>query len=280
MKNVLLTGATGFVGRQILKSLLACNCDVTIVVRPGWQDRIPFALGDTTVIEVDNLFAVSTEWWAGVLGGIDTVIHSAWYAEPGKYLTSEKNIDCLIGTSQLAKAAVHSRVQKFIGLGSCIEYQMVETPLDVDSPLDPTTVYSGAKVAAFHALTQFFEQTDTAFLWCRLFYLFGEGEDSRRLVPFLHEKMRKGEVADLTSGNQIRDFMDVSEAAQRIVDLAQTGATGPANICTGQGQTVRALAEGIADGYKSPELLNFGARPDNLVDPPYVVGVPTLPKYS
>jgi dTDP-6-deoxy-L-talose 4-dehydrogenase (NAD+) len=50
---------------------------------------------------------------------------------------------------------------------------------------------------------------------------------------------------------------------------------GPVNVCSGTPITVRELAEKIAYEYGRQDLLKFGARPDNLVDPPYVVGVKT-----
>ena len=66
------------------------------------------------------------------------------------------------------------------------------------------------------------------------------------------------------------------QAADMIIDGAFSQIEGAANICTGQGQTVRKLAESIADQYGRRDLLNFGARPDNLVDPPCIIGVPTI----
>ena len=111
------------------------------------------------------------------------------------------------------------------------------------------------------------------FVWCRLFYLYGEGEDERRLVPYLRSKLKAGEPAELSSGTQIRDFLDVCEAGRMIVEAALGTVQGPVNICSGAGVTVRALAEQIADEYGRRDLLRFGVRPDNLVDPPVVVGV-------
>jgi len=111
------------------------------------------------------------------------------------------------------------------------------------------------------------------FLWARLFYLYGVGENSRRLVPYLHQQVQAGQVADLTSGTQIRGFMDVDDAAALLVADAFSTRTGVSNIASGQGTTVRQLAEDIADGYGRRELLNFGARADNLTDPPMVVGL-------
>jgi dTDP-6-deoxy-L-talose 4-dehydrogenase (NAD+) len=106
-----------------------------------------------------------------------------------------------------------------------------------------------------------------------VFYLSGEGEDSRRLVPYLRAKLAAGEPAELTSGNQVRDHLDVREVAQLIVNHALGDETGPINICSGVPVTVRQLAERIADEYGRRDLLKFGARPDNPLDPPYVVGI-------
>ena len=155
----------------------------------------------------------------------------------------------------------------------CFEYDLTVGVLDVETPLRPLTPYAGAKAGAFMALSQWLPQQDVEFAWCRLFYLHGEGEDARRLVPYLHTKLIAGEPAELTSGNQIRDFLDVREAGRMIVETALSDEQGPVNICSGVPVTVRQLAEQIADEYGRRDLLKFGARPDNLVDPPCVVGI-------
>ena len=275
MTNVLLTGATGFVGQHILAELEQRGHRVVIPVRPNWQSRIEIDSELTQVFETKDLFLEDYDWWCHALGGVDLIVHSAWYAEPGSYLTSEKNLDCLSTTLLLAKAAAAMGVKRFVGLGTCIEYEISDEPLTVESPLAPTTPYSAAKVAAFFTLQQWFKQVGVSFLWCRLFHLYGAGEHPKRLVPFLHENLKNGRVVDLTSGTQIRDFVPVEDAAKMIVDGALSTLQGAANICSGNGRPLRALAEEIADLYGRRDLLNFGARPDNLVDPPMIVGIPT-----
>jgi dTDP-6-deoxy-L-talose 4-dehydrogenase (NAD+) len=275
MGRILLTGATGFVGKQILKVLESQGYETLVVARPGWQNRIEIDNTLTQLIETTDLFQETNEWWCDVLQDIDTVIHSAWYVEPGEYLTAAKNLDCLVGTLQLAKAAVTSSVKRFVGLGTCIEYQLSDSLLTLETPLNPTTLYSATKVAAYHSLREYFTHSDVSFLWCRLFYLNGEGEDARRLVPFLHEKLSKGVVADLSNGTQIRDFIDVVDAAKMIVAGTLSQTNGAANICTGHGRSVKDLAHEIAATYNRKDLLNFGARPDNLVDSPIIIGQPT-----
>ncbi len=122
------------------------------------------------------------------------------------------------------------------------------------------------------ALSQWLPSQNVDFVWCRLFYLYGEGEDARRLVPYLRARLATGESAELTSGTQIRDFLDVREAGILIAETALGGEQGPVNVCSGEPITVRQLAEQIADEYGRRDLLRFGARPENLVDPPCVVG--------
>jgi nucleoside-diphosphate-sugar epimerase len=270
---VLLTGATGFVGRQIRRSLAAHDVGVRVVVREQSQAKLEHADQAESIVVTQDLFAESADWWAQTCQGVDAVIHAAWYAEPGLYLQSAKNLDCLIGTLQLAKGAVQAGVQRFIGLGTCFEYDLTFGRLSVDTPLNPLTPYAGAKASAFLTLAQVLPQQNIQFAWCRLFYLFGEGEDPRRFVPYLRSRLSAGEPAELTTGEQIRDFLDVGEAGALIAEYALSSRQGPVNVCSGQGIQVRELAERIADEYGRRDLLKFGARPPNLVDPPCVVGV-------
>jgi dTDP-6-deoxy-L-talose 4-dehydrogenase (NAD+) len=154
-----------------------------------------------------------------------------------------------------------------------LEYDLTGGKLSVQTSLRPLTPYAGAKAGAFVALSQWFPQQGVDFAWCRLFYLYGEGEDSRRLVPYLRAKLIAGEPAELTNGEQIRDYLDVGEAGRMIVEAALSDAQGPINICSGVRITVRELAERIADEHGRRDLLKFGVRPDNPLDPPHVVGI-------
>ena len=114
------------------------------------------------------------------------------------------------------------------------------------------------------------------FSWCRLFYLFGEGEDECRLDPYVRKKLEEVQSVELTSGKLIRDFLDVRDAGCMIAEVALGEQLGPVNVCSGASITVRQLAEQIAGEYERMELLFFGARPDNLVGPPCEVGIPSV----
>jgi len=271
--TVLLTGATGFVGRQVLRKLCERGVQTRVIVRQGKESLVSQSKNIEQIITTNDLFAETSDWWKQACQSIDTVIHCAWYAESGQYLQSEKNLDCLTGTLQLAKGAAQTGVRRVVGIGTCFEYDLSTGNLSIETPLLPLTPYAGAKAAAYLALSHWLPAQSVEFAWCRLFYLHGEGEDSRRLVPYIRSKLSAGEIAELTSGNQVRDFLDVRVAAEMIVDVALSNRTGAINICSGIPITVRTLAEQIADEYGRRDLLKFGARPDNLVDPPRVVGI-------
>ena len=270
---ILLTGGAGFVGRQVLRALAERNCRVRAVVREGKQDRVPRSPAIEKIITTADLWSENAAWCAEVCRGVECVIHVAWYAEPGEYLQSPKNLDCLAGTLRLAQGAIQAKVRRFVGVGTCFEYDLSAGHLSIQTALRPSTPYAEAKVAAFTELSRLLPPEGIEFAWCRLFYLYGEGENERRLVPYLHSRLRAGEPAALTSGEHIRDYLDVRDAGRMIVDAALGTVQGPVNICSGVPTTIRQLAERIADEYGRRDLLHFGARASNIVDPPCVVGV-------
>ncbi|MCP1316176.1 NAD(P)-dependent oxidoreductase [Halomonas sp. 707B3] len=276
MTRVLLTGATGFVGQHILQALCRIpEVKVVPVIREVKEPLMASSPSVERVVVTTDLFSESEAWWAEQCRDIDVVVHVAWYAEPGRYLQACQNMDCLIGSLNLVKGAVVAGVGRFVGIGTCFEYDLENGVASLSTPLKPLTPYASAKAALFLSLSQWLPAQSVQFAWCRLFYLYGEGEDERRLVPYIRKQIENGKSAELTSGKQIRDFLDVAEAGKMIADIALSNCEGPFNVCSGIPITVRELAERVADEYGRRDLLMFGARPDNLIDPPCVLGIPT-----
>ncbi|MFH3479164.1 NAD-dependent epimerase/dehydratase family protein [Xanthobacter variabilis] len=275
-RRVLLTGATGFVGRQIHRALVARGHRVKAVVRTGTAHRLS---APADVVETADLFAHDASFWASTTAGMDAVIHAAWVATPGLYLASPLNLDCLRGGLALARGAAEAGVGHVIGVGTCFEYALPSDHLSVDAPLGPASLYATAKLALYQTLSAFFAGEaagGTIFSWARLFYLYGEGEDERRLVAYIRARLAAGEVARLSAGTQVRDFLDVAEAGAMVARIVETGQPGAINICSGVPVTVRELAERTARALGRPDLLEFGSAPPRPGDPPVVVGVCNL----
>lgn len=273
---ILVTGGSGFVGSQIVNSLRARGYVIRRVARSAtFKSSSPNSGGDEVVV-VDDLFRSPPDELNRICDGVDTIIHAAWFVEPGSYLKAVQNLDCLKGTISLAEAAVRSGVRRFVGIGTCFEYDDTPGLLSTATPLIPRTLYGCSKAATFMTLSGFLPQQGVEFLWCRLFYLYGAGEKPNRLFPYLHRQLSAGLEVNLTSGDQIRDFLDVEVAANEIVDSAASDMQGAVNICSGIPISVRHFAERIADQYGMRSMLRFGTRPDNLQDPPLLVGVKSI----
>jgi len=271
--KILITGSSGFLGSQIVNTLKKKdNIELILIVRKKNKDLSK--LDNVKMILTKDLFSETVSWWKRRTKNIDIIIHSAWYVEPGKFMTSTKNFYCLNGTLNMALGAAKSGVKKFVGIGTCAEYDTSNGYLDINTKLNPTIPYSAAKASLFIALEKLLPMHGVDFCWCRVFYLFGENEDKRRLVPYLRERLSKGKKALLGSAEGIKDYINVTKAAELIVkhSLSHKG-VGAKNICSGKGITLRNLAEQIADEYNRRDLLVFGARKSNPFDPPVVVGI-------
>lgn len=275
MSAILVTGAGGFVGHQICTALAAAGHEVIELHRTSTA-KAGLTHSRTTI----DLFSENDERLRALLEGVDTVIHAAWYAEPGKYETSLKNLECLAGTVRLGKAAIEAGVQRFVGLGTCVEYDFAWAeredafPLEPDVRHGPTSVYGASKAAAFIALNRAMDQAQIPFAWCRLFLLFGEGEDNRRLLPHVLRSVEAGAPVELTEGTQIRDFLDVSVAGRMIADVAAGSVTGPVNICSGHAVSVRDFILSSLPRKEDRSLLRFGARAMRPGEPFRIVGRP------
>jgi len=271
--RILLTGATGFVGHHVLNALLKKDVSIRCITRKESVQKLPNSDKLETCVITSDLFQENESWWRKHLQGIDTILHIAWYAEPGKYQYSTENMKCLIGTLRMARVASEKGVKRIVGIGTCLEYAECKQPLTINSPLYASSPYAACKLATYYALSGLAPQYGVEFAWCRLFYLYGEGEDERRLVPIIRKKMSQGLPVELTSGIQVRDFLDVRKAGQQVAKITLERKSGAFNICSGKPVTVRELAQSIADEYGKRDLLKFGARKENPVDPPYLVGI-------
>lgn len=278
MSVVLLTGGAGFVGRHIHRALAVRGHDVRLVLRPGPERRLATPVARANIIETQDLFAEDHVWWAKACVGVDAVIHAAWYVEPGLYLDAPENVRCVAGSFALARGARDAGVAHFIGLGTCFEYRLPSARLDVDAPLGPSTLYAASKLALYHMLSAWHAKQGGTFSWCRIFYLHGDGEHPARLAPYIRKCLAAGDVARLSAGTQVRDFLDVAEAGAMIADVVDTRQSGTINVCSGEAITVRQFAERIADEYGRRDLLAFGAATPHPSDPSAVVGIPNARK--
>jgi dTDP-6-deoxy-L-talose 4-dehydrogenase (NAD+) len=279
-KNFLITGSTGFIGKRLLDHLRNKKINITLVVREKSKinKRLIQDLSINKIISVKNIFSKKKSWWNQICKDIDVVIHLAWYVKHPEYINSKKNLECYKGTIELAKACVKNKVKKFVGLGTCAEYEPSTKKLQRDSKLHSVNRYGRYKIKTFNHLKKIFKNK-VNFLWCRVFYIYGEEQNSKRLFPYLNNIIKKNKKkAILSEGKQIRDFVHVEDAVRQIIKLVFSRYRGGVNICTGKPMSIKNFSKKVLKKSKRKIELIFSKNKKNIFDPPFVIGVKTLDK--
>lgn len=274
-RRCLVTGGCGFIGSQAVCQLAAADdWEVAVLAFPGESTaRIADALPSVRVFEVDLADAarvgmILEEWHP------HTCLHTAWYAEPGKYLDSTRNIDCMQHSLALLEALIDAGCRRTVMVGSCAEYETGTGCLRETDPLRPATLYGAAKLATSVVAERRAAQAGMEFAWARLFYLFGPGEDERRMAPSLIRALLAGEQFQATAGDQVRDYLHVFDAAGGLVHLMNSDVSGTYNVCSGFAVRVRELMEAIGVETGGADLIRFGVAPHRQWEPPFICGDP------
>jgi nucleoside-diphosphate-sugar epimerase len=268
--RIFLTGATGFIGSHVARLLVRHGHEVHALVR---EDSDPTRIADV-VSQLRRVDGDLTAW--DPLGARlqqirpEVCLHLGWYVEPGKYLGSRTNLDMVAATLRLATLLADVGCRRFVGLGTCFEYDTARGYLAEDSPLGPVHLYSACKAGLALMLEQLGAATGMGIAWARLFYLYGPFEDERRLVASVIRALLRGEEARTTAGAQVRDFLHVEDVASALWALAQSAGVGPVNIGSGQPVTVRELVTRIGQIVGRPELVRLGGLPYTPQDPMFV----------
>lgn len=255
---VLLSGGTGFVG-QPLRELFSLNqTPVRLILRK----EVPLYSNEEAFYTQD-LFKENVLFFQKALKNIHTVIHLAWYTEHGKYQHSPLNEICAKTSYLFAQTALKETIRHFIGVGTCFEYAIQNKKMDIATPLIPSTPYGKAKANLYLKLNALFHNTATRFSWARLFYLFGENENPKRLTPYIYNCLKNKEKIQIHYLNAVRDFLNTQEVAQKLLSLALShpSQNSAYNICSGKGISIQKYIQNIAKKSFNIKQIEFAPPP-------------------
>jgi nucleoside-diphosphate-sugar epimerase len=256
MSKVLVTGASGFLGRQCLPILAAKGYDVYAVSRRRIEAPLPGVLWH----ELDLLEAGAPR---EIMDRVqpDYLLHLAWYAAPGKYWEARENVEWVRASIELLSAFTANNGKRVVAAGSCAEYALNPGEcLEANTLLLPSTLYGTCKHAFGSILESLGRQSGLSAAWGRIFFLYGPHEHPSRLIAYVVQSLLHAEPALCSDGKQVLDFLHVEDAASAFVALLESEVQGPVNVASGRPIMVRELLQEIGKQTDRAELIRLGAR--------------------
>lgn len=231
--NILVTGATSFVGRALVKELLAEGYNVYGVVRPTSKNKrnLPRKLNLITcdMNEIDTMEKMD-------LPPMYACVHLAWDGT-GKDSRNNADIQNLNKdySLNLLKVCKGLGCERFIFAGSQAEYGVTlqrikekECPveeIDESFPCSPLSEYGKAKLDMLYKALAYCREQDMTYLHFRLYSAYGVGDRSTTLVSSCAEAFVNDRHVSLSSCEQMWNFINVRDVAKAIADLISCVAT-------------------------------------------------------
>jgi len=260
--KILITGASGFIGRHVVKTATARGHNVVALIRnidsTTHLDGVKWQKGDISDLSIFNGES------------FDGLIHLAAHGVNPSAASWEMCFQVnLTDSLKLWIAAKNAGCHHFVICGSCFEYGTSGEQFDfipVSAPLQPTGPYHASKAAATLAASAFCVDMNVNVYIPRPFHVYGHGEDPNRFWPSLCAAALSGKDFPMTSGEQIRDFSPVQMVADKIVDGLtrtdlETGMPLIENLGSGQPKTLAEFAKEEWQRFGATGALNLGAIP-------------------
>ena len=265
--HILLTGSTGFIGSNLLKFLLQKDFIVHALRRS--EQRQPKVMLPFEPHWVDkSLEDLSEDDFTGIDILVHLAAHSANYPYDDLHGCLYYNLILPLRVFELANRC---GVKKYLVTGSSFEYGLSGNNYDyipAYAPLEPTQTYPASKAAASIAFMQWATQKNVSLSLCRIFQAYGPGEQSNRLWPSLVEAATNGSNFELTSGDQIRDFIYIDDVVKILYKECVTLYQQPletlaiVNIGTGKPQQLYDFCKKIWTHYCAKGVIIRGAKPN------------------
>tara|TARA_B100000787_G_C16194793_1_gene299968 strand:- start:1273 stop:2106 length:834 start_codon:yes stop_codon:yes gene_type:complete len=228
--KILITGASGFIGKNLVSKLLKKKNQITVIVRnkkkikdQEWYNRVEVFEGD--IFKKKNIFFNKH---------YDVLIHLAW--DKLDNFNSIKHHQNLEKHKRFIESALKNKIKRFIFAGTCQEYGQINGKLNENMKIKPSTSYSKSKNELRKFIFSKKKDFNITIQWIRIFYLYGKYQSKDTLFGLLDEAIkRKKKIFNMSSGEQIRDYLDIKNLCKIFsLLLYNSKVNGVVNGCSGK----------------------------------------------
>ncbi|MGA7987681.1 MAG: NAD(P)-dependent oxidoreductase [Candidatus Dormiibacterota bacterium] len=256
--TILLTGASGFLGRRVVELMIAEGQDVVSLGRSAPE---PTAASTVRFMAVDLTDRDAVHRAAAAVGDVDGVIHLAALVPKTSSEDEAANaFACnVMGTVHLFEAFGRpGQANVFASTAEVYGLPESHAPLDEDSPVRPRSWYGASKAAAELYCTALERRGAMRMATLRFTVLYGAGDTISRAVPNFVRSAVQGDPIRIFGGEELRDYLHVDDAARAVHLAWKHRITGTFNAGSGRGIAVRDAASAIlhiAGGESAVEVL-------------------------
>lgn len=232
MRKAIVCGGAGFVGSAVVRELVSHQIETWVVVREGFTDKnhrldgLPIHIVEC---DLDKLSRIPEL----ICDDIDVWYQFAWdglFNEP--LLDYKRQLANVRYVMDAVVAAKQIGCKKFIGSGSISQYELT-VPEGRNAVGDKHKIYKTAKLACEYMGEAVAQQQGIDFIWPIFTNIFGVGETSNRLINSMIRNLQAGRHQSLSEGNQIYDFIYITDAAKALYLIGEKGKSGGHYVLAG-----------------------------------------------
>jgi UDP-glucose 4-epimerase len=266
-EKILVTGGTGFLGSHVVSMFMKNNFDVAVLKRKKsdtsrlkflCQNLSTLKLFDGDVTDIDSLKFIIKNFEP------DTIIHCAAYGV--NYEEQNTNIAQAInvtGTINLLSACIGSSVRYIVNIGTSYEYGDQCHPISPNSPYEPCNLYGKSKLEQFYVFKEYNNLKNTKMIHLRPFTMFGPLEREHKFLPLILKNLLDGKSIDLTKGEQMRNYVYVSDIAEFIFEMNMDNMEKKEeiNLYSENNFSLKHFGNLVSNKFKHKGILNWGNLP-------------------
>lgn len=254
--EVFITGATGFIGRHVVQSLMNRHVKINILCRN--IDKAKSLFFNSKNLKFISYDINSHENILG-LSSNDCLIHCAW-SDLADILSVSHTEKQFKSHCDFLHVAIKQGIGKIIVTGSFSEYGLQQGSVDYSTPTSPVTAYGVAKDGLHKFLRELKNEYDFELIWLRLFHVYAQNNNQRGLFADIERAvMCKQTSFDMSSGDQILDYSDVETVALSIVKSIFLN-DGVYTVCSGHPLPLKDIVKQWLHLNQYKIALNFGTK--------------------